>query len=252
MRRTAFVDEMAAASEFHTGDVVRKTGLRDFFPSPYVGRVLYSNPRTGKVQVQWPWGSMQESPVELIRDATGDFIPPLAMDQHYWTYESCYHEDSKDTQKVNDKWRKKLSSRIADRHLQQHALKRIISRHEEDTMPVYRAACKAWHFGLDEIEAFRRISAELGDNFTTDSIRLTISNLYNFGQRLAIYWKDTSRRYRVTKRERESGQLHCPRCARDKDGNRPILKPRTYRQSKKVYSCSKCGFHISPKDLVYE
>jgi len=241
---------MAAAGEFNTGDVVRKTGLRDFFPSPYVGRVLYSNSRTGKVQVQWPWGAMQESPVELIRDASEDFTPPLAMDQHYWSYEGCYHEDGKDTQKADDKWRKKLSDKVASRYLHHNKLAQIIEKYEADTLPVYRAACKAWHFGLDEVTALRKISAELANEFGTDAIRLTIANLYELGRRLAIYWKDNSRRYKVTKREKESGDLYCPRCAKDKDGNRSVLKPRTYRQNKRVYSCAKCGFHISPKDLI--
>jgi len=250
MRRVAYVDEMAAASEFKTGDVVRKTGLRDFVPSPYAGRVLYSNPRTGKVQVQWPWGAMQESPVELIRDASEDFIPPLAMDQHYWSYEGRYHENGKETEKEDKKWRKGLSNKVASGFLQQRKLARIIDRHEERTMPIYRAACKAWHFGLDEVTALRRISAELSEEFNTDAIRLTIANLYELGRRLAIYWKDNSRRYKVTKREKESGELYCPRCAKDKDGQRSILKPRTYRQNKRVWSCSKCGFHISPKDLI--
>jgi predicted RNA-binding Zn-ribbon protein involved in translation (DUF1610 family) len=248
MQRTAYVDEMAAASEFHTGDIVRKTGLRDNLHTPYVGEVLFSNPRTGKVQVQWPWGAMQESSVELIRDTSEDFRPPLAMDQQYWSYEGCYHLDGKEVEKVDNKWRKKLSTNIAGTFLRQNMLNSIVSTYERETMPLYRAACKAFHFDLDEVEAFRRISAVLSEDYTTDAIRLTVSNLY----KLAIYWKDTTRRYRVTKSEKADGKLYCPRCAKDENGNRSELKARVYRQGKKVYTCGRCGFHISPKDLTFE
>src|SRR5688572_460220 len=77
MRRIAFVDEVAASAAFSSGDVVRKTSMRDFVLSPYAGRVLYSSPKTGKVMVQWPWGSEQESPHELVKDLSGDYAPPI-------------------------------------------------------------------------------------------------------------------------------------------------------------------------------
>lgn len=232
MKRTAFVDEMAIASEFHTGDVVRKTGLRDFLLSPYVGRVVYSNTRTGKVTVQWPWGADQESPVELVKDSSGDFIPPMAVNQYYSSYESEYHICTEQKDKEAAKWRKSLASNIIDKF-------------EESTLPVWRAACKAWHHGLDQVDAFRRLSSAFSEKYGTDTVRRTVSNLYGLGERLAIYYgRDKKRGYKVTNKEKASGKFSCPRC-------RSNLQQRTYRQGKKVYLCRQCGFTISPKDLIY-
>lgn len=231
MNRTAFVDEMAVASEFCTGDVVRKTGLRDFLLSPYVGRVVYSNVRTGKVLVQWPWGAEQESPVELVKDSSGDFTPLMAVNQYYLSYESEYHTHSEQKDKEANKWRKSIASAIVDKF-------------EISTLPVWRAACKAWHHQLNELDAFQKISVVLASEFGTDTIRRTVSNLYGLGEKLAIYYKDNKRRYRVTNKEKTSGRLICPRC-------KSYLKPRTYRQGKKVFLCKQCGFTISPQDLIY-
>jgi ribosomal protein L37AE/L43A len=227
----AFVDEMAIAGEFCTGDVVRKTGLRDFLLSPYVGRVVYSNTRTGKVTVQWPWGAEQESPVELVKDSSGDFVPPLLTNQYYSSYESEYHICSEQKDKEADKWRKTLASRIVDKY-------------ETLTMPIWRAACKAWHNNISQIDAFYKLSNIFAEKFGTDTVRRTVSNLYGSGERLAIYYKDNKRRYRVTNKEKSSGRLMCPRC-------KSYLKPRTYRQGKRVFLCKQCGFTISPKDLIY-
>jgi len=232
MRREAFVDEMALASEFGTDDVVRKTDLRDFVLSPYVGRVLYSNPRTGKVTVQWPWGVAQESPVELVRDLSGDFSPPMLVDQSYSSYESASWTFNSDTEKANEKWRKSIASSI-------------VKKYELHTMPLWRAACKAWHFKLDEVEAYNKISAALHDEYWDDTIKKTIANLYNLGRHLAIYWKDNTRKYKVTKREKASGRKYCPRCKSE-------LKPRIYRQGQKILTCKTCGFAISPEDLTDE
>lgn len=241
---TAFVDEMAMAGDFITGQVVRKTGLRDFMLSPYVGRVVYANPRTGKVTVQWPWGAEQESPVELVRDASEDLVPPLATHQLYPSYESEYHQNDTEHLKSIDKWRKTLASRIAARYNRIKMLEHIVTRYEERTKPIWRAACKAWHQKVSEIAAFQAIAVNFEPEFGTDAVRLTIANLYDLGRKLAIYYKDNNRRYKVTNREKASGKFTCPRC-------KTVLKPRTYRQGKKILLCQSCGFSISPKDLVH-
>jgi hypothetical protein len=228
MIRTAFVDDRLVAREFNTDDVVRKPGQVGHFMSPYVGRVLYSNYATGIVSVQWPWGQEQERASELIRDMSGDFLPP-SCDQGYSTWESSRNINSDAVVKADEKWRNSLASKI-------------VARYEDYTMPVYRAACKAAHFGLDEIEAYNRIAFALADIYGDDTVRRTIANLYETGRRLAIYWKDSKRRYRVTQKEKASGTLYCPRCG-------GILKPRVYRAGQRVMLCSGCGFSIHPRDL---
>ena len=229
IKRTAFVDERIMAGGFATGDVVRKTGLRDLLLSPYVGRVLYSNPETGKVAVQWPWGSEQESPVELVKDTSKDYVPPVGVDQSYSTWESSRHTHDEGTNESDSKWRKSVASSV-------------VIRYEQRTLPIWRAACKAWHHGLEEFDAFKRINASLGADYGDDAIRITVANLYELGRRLAIYWGNKKRQYRVTQREKSSGATFCPRC-------KFKLKPRVFRQGQRVLQCKNCGFSIHPEDL---
>jgi len=229
MLRTAFVDDQLYAREFNTGDVVRKAGLRDFVLTPYVGRVLYSNVDTGKVHVQWPWGAIEEPATELIKDAS-TFYPPPVMDQSYSTWEGSRNVNSPEVVKADDKWRSSLASRITQKY-------------EERTLPLYRAACEAWHCEMPEIEAYVKMAAVFGPEFGDDAVRITIANLYGLGRQVAIYWKDSKRRYKITQKEKASGKISCPRC-------KAMMKPRVYRQGRKVLQCDGCGFSIHPKDLV--
>src|SRR3989304_593812 len=190
MYRVAFIDNQLLALDFHSGDAVQRGGLHDFFLTPYVGRVLYSNPATGRVTVQWPWGAEQESPAELVKlnNELIQYFPP-SIDQSYSSLDQAKNTDDKDTLKSDAKWRKSLASRA-------------VVRFEEEAKPVWREACRLWHQNTDEIEAFQRLSSKFGDRFSHDVVRLTISNLYNMGKRFAIYWRDKNRQYRVTKKEK--------------------------------------------------
>jgi predicted RNA-binding Zn-ribbon protein involved in translation (DUF1610 family) len=235
--RVAFVDDVAAAKDFTSGDVVRKTDFRNFFPSPYAGRVVFVDYRNGTVQVQWPWGSEQEYPTELIRDLSGDVAPPMSLDQTYSTWSQTRFENDAVALKADAKWRKSLTASV-------------VARYEASTAPLWRAACKAHHDGLDEIAAFMSLSAGLSEQYGDDAVRLTVANLYDAGRtlspRLALYWKDKGRRYKVTQREKSMGKIRCPRCGAEG------MRPRTYRANKKVLSCTGCGFSISPKDLIWD
>lgn len=235
MLKTAFVDDCQAAKDFATGDIVRKTDFRGFLPSPYVGRVVYSNPLTGTVQVQWPWGSEQELATILIKDTSGDTMPPESLNQSYSTWEWTQHDKSKESVKADEKWRKSLAS--------------VTAAYEKHTLPLWRAACKAHHAGMDDISAYKAIVAALGDIYGAEAVRVTVSNLYLAGSvlpaRLALYWKDNGRRYKVTQQEKDCKKFKCPRCSGWK------VKPRAYRQGKKVLQCRDCGFSVSPKDLVW-
>ena len=226
--RIAFVDDQLIARDFNTGDVVRKAGLRDFVLSPYIGRVIYSNVDTGKIQVQWPWGAELETASELIRDTSGFFAVTQA-DQSYSTWEGARNDGSDAAQKADQKFRKKLSSRVVDAY-------------EDLTLPLWRAACEAWHCEMDEIETYFRMASVFGKEYGQEAVRLTVSNLYEHGRRLSIYWKNNKRRYKVTQKEKSSGKVVCPRC-------KGMLKPRTYRQGKRVLQCQNCSFVIHPSDL---
>jgi len=229
--KTAFIDEQLLAGDFSTGDLVRKVGLHAFSISPYVGRVIYSNVDTGKIHVQWPWGAEQESPVELMRLVDPEVLPPT-FDQSFKTWESEHHKDGKEVEKLDQKFRKSIASRIVDAY-------------ETKTLPLYHAACEAWHCQMPEIETYVRMASVFGDDFGDEAIRLTVSNLYESGRRLAIYWKDKKRRYKTTRKERELKCFSCPRC-------KSILRPRTYRQGRRVLMCKTCSFAIAPSDIIFK
>jgi hypothetical protein len=232
--RLAFVDDQLLAREFHSGDIVRKAGYRDFVLSPYVGRVIYSSPDTGKVHVQWPWGEEEISPTELVKDASESFMPPMQADQMYTTHEMSRNIDSPEVVKADDKWRKSLTaSSLASR---------IVDQYEQYTLPLWRAACEAWHCEIPEIEAFQRMAKVFGSEYGQEAVRITVANLYELGRRLALYWKDPKRRYKTTQREKQTGKLSCPRC-------HGVLKPRVYRHGGRVMLCKGCGFAIHPRDI---
>ena len=236
MLRTAFVDDQLIARDFNTGDVVRKAGIRDFVLSPYVGRVLYSNVDTGKIQVQWPWGAEIETASELIRD-TSNYFAPTQADQSYLTWEGSRNFNTKESQKADAKWRKSLAAQA-------------IEKYEIKTLPLWRAACEAWHCGMGEVETFFRMSSVFGPEYGQDAVRLTVANLYELGSRLAIYWKNNKRKYRTTQTEQSNGKFVCPRC-------KGLLKPRVHTRGRRVLQCSVrpdgskgCGFSIDPRDIT--
>lgn len=227
MRRVAFIDERALAKNFKTGDIVQKTGLRDLLPAPYYGRVLFANIETGVVTVQWPWGAGQEYPSELNPILAKDVKQILDLNQWYSNWDGARHGIYGDEP---DSSYQGLSAKIA-------------AAYEHRTLPVWRAACREMHYGANEVQAFVRLSARFSEEFGADAVRLTVSNLYEAARRMAVYWHDSKRRYKVTKQEKNSGKLTCARC-------KNVMKPRTYRQGKRVFQCRMCGFTIHPSDLV--
>lgn len=228
--RTAFIDDKLAAHGFHTGDAVRKPGLSGIWLSPYAGKVLWSNTDTGKVQVQWPWGAESESAIELILSAS-DSVSVPNYDQSYSTWESTKYIDSPEVLKADGKWRKSLAS--------------VVSSHEALLDQVRYQACKLACHDVSEPLASFLVATKFDNVLDTGISRYEVSSVYSHGRRLAIYWKDSGRRFRVTQREKNSGVLECPRC----DG---VLKPRIYRQGRRVLLCRVCGFVIRPKDLVHK
>lgn len=236
MIRTAFVDDQLLAREFRSGDFVRKTGNHEFTYSPYVGRVLYSNTDIGKVSVQWPWGVESESPSSLSKEVNGDQLPLLTTDQSYSTWESARWISSPAIDKADARWRSELIKTASE------SAAFISDSFERSTLPVWRAACLEWHRETPELEAMNRISSDFSEEHGFDVVRRTVANVYSLGHRLAIYWKDSNRRYRITQREKSTGKITCPRCG-------GLLKPRTYRKGSRMLQCKACGFSIHPRDV---
>lgn len=209
MIRTAFIDDQKMSADFKVNDIVRKPGLRGLFISPYTGVVQVVNRALGIVLVQWPWGIEQERPCDLILDTSGDFRP------------------------TNNAFN--TSTTWGD-------LPFVASSVSRQDGPVRLFASKVMHRGFDELETFVETCNVFHKTHSNASVRSVVSSLFEDASRIAIYWKDNRRRYRVTQRERESGILFCPRC-------RSHLKPRTYTKGRKHFMCKECGFSIHPKDL---
>jgi len=231
MHRTAYVDDKLFAVEFRTGDTVRKSNIREFILTPFVGRVLFSNTDTGKVSVQWPWGAEQEDPTMLVKTATSEGLPPGSIDTSYDTWEKSRFTGDSASSKSDAKWRSSLASSI-------------VSDFNKQTASVRQAAELAIYEGLDEATAGSRISSVFADKYGADCVASVVADVYEGARRFAIYRKDSSRKYQVSRSERAAGHLRCPRCASG-------LKNRTYRQGQTIKQCRNCGFSIANDDLVY-
>lgn len=227
--RVAFTDDVLYAKEFITGDCVRKTGIRDFVLTPFPGRVVYSNTDTGVVMVQWPWGAESNYASELVHDKSGDFVVPF-MDQTYKTWESARYTNTPEDIRDGEKFRKSIASSI-------------LQDYSNLVKPVYHAACKMWYQEIPEVEALVKLSSDFSDNYGFEVVRSTIQDIYDTGKRIAIYWGSSNRKYRMTKSEKTSGRVACPRCS-------SVLQPRTYRHARKIMQCRNCGFSIHNKDLM--
>lgn len=232
MNRYAFVDDKLYSQEFASGDIVRRVNIRDYIITPYVGRVIYANYNTGIVMVQWPWGAVVEPPTELIKVGAGnhDFVPPLKLDTSYSTWEKESYGFTTDSVKADEKWRKSIASSI-------------VSEYEHQTKPVYVAACKAYYDSVPEVEAITRIAAEYADEYGFDTVRRTVGNLYGLGRRVALYWKNSQRKYKTSQAERASGKLKCPRCS-------SRMANRIYRANRAIKQCRSCGFSIHNRDII--
>lgn len=230
MNRTAFVDDKLFAAEFRTGDSVRKSNIREFILTPFVGRVLFSNTDVGKVHVQWPWGAEQEDPTLLVKVATPENHPPQRIDTSYDTWEKARFTGDAQTEKDDKKWRSSLASQIA-LDWQKH------------TRPVYNAACLAVYSGVDQSTASAKIASMFGAHHGPDEISQVVGDVFEGARRFAIYWKDSTRKYKATAREREGNYLSCPRCASK-------MKPRTYRHQQAIQQCRNCGFSIASEDII--
>jgi len=223
--RVAFVDDQLSARQFHTNDVVRKPGVRGIFISPYVGKVLWANVSTGKIMVQWPWGSALEDPTELIIDRTSDFEAP-SYDQSYSSYEGAVNIDSSEDPKA--KSRQSTSDILA--------MKWDLAR-ERAKVSVHRAMDD----GLTKSQIVNLVSSAF-PLIGKVNVSTIVDDEFRYGRRLAIYWRDKKRLYRVTQKERASGVMGCPRC-------KGALKRRVYREAKRIWMCRTCGFSIHPEDL---
>ncbi len=225
--RLAFVDDRLYAKEFRTNECVRKTGLRDFVLTPYAGRVLYSNPDTGVVVVQWPWGAENNTPTELVHDKSGDFGLPM-LDQSYKTWESARYTSTPESNKTDAKWRKSLASDI---HLD----------YQDKIKPLYVSISKLVYNNVPEKTAPKylgRFASKLGDYVVEEAI----SDVYTEARRIAFKYQKSTNKYMVSPVELEQG-LSCPRCFCGIDDSG--------RKKRVMIQCPSCGFTALMETLQY-
>ena len=217
MERTAYVDNRLLARQFKSGDVVRKTDLIDTFAIPYVGRVIYSNPLTGHVMVQWPWGAEQATPADLLKDTSNDIEAPLFFDD-YSSYDKAMIMNVPMAQKIASKYNK------------------CISR-------CYSCTCKAIHYGAgpdESVKVFERLAAGLDEEVKS----VLFNRLFN-KSRLALYYKSSPRKYQMTRGEEMRKNASCPKC-------KSVMRPAKVSKNAHVFRCSnvECKFMIHPEDVL--
>lgn len=224
--RVAFVDDRLYAREFRTNDCVRKTGLRDFVLTPYAGRVLYSNPDTGVVVVQWPWGAENNTPTELVPDKSGDFGLPQ-LDQSYKTWESSRYTSSSNTE-GDVKWRKSLAAEI------QHDFR-------EMTKPLYVDVSKLLYKNVPQAEAPRHLTRH-ESRYGSYVINQAVNDVYGEAHRIAMKYTKSTNKYEATMAEKQHG-LDCPRC------HTAITD--SGRFQKVMVQCPVCGFSALLENIQF-
>jgi hypothetical protein len=232
MYRVAFVDDQLLCKDFKADDSVRKTSLRDYILTPYVGKVLFSNERIGKVAVKWPWGIESESPAELVKVVDANFVANESVDS-YDTHESASANRTKFKKTSSDR---KLS--FADA-----SAKEMRNEFETLNKPVYIAAAKSIHDGKSEIQARHDLVWKFAKDFGYDAVNDIVNDVYGQGYRLAIYWKASQRKYQLTKSEISSGKMNCPRC-------RKAMGKVRYKHQTSLSQCKRCGFAITHEDIL--
>lgn len=68
-------------------------------------------------------------------------------------------------------------------------------------------------------------------------------------KRVAMYWADRDRKYKMTKAEQECGKPSCPRC-KDAPALKRCVFRRTEGQSERLLGCPQCMFLIHDTDIV--
>lgn len=68
-------------------------------------------------------------------------------------------------------------------------------------------------------------------------------------KRVAMYWADRDRKYKMTKAEHECGKPSCPRC-KDAPALKRCVFRRTEGQSERLLGCPQCMFLIHDTDIV--
>lgn len=67
--------------------------------------------------------------------------------------------------------------------------------------------------------------------------------------RVAMYWADRDRKYKMTKAEHECGKPSCPRC-KDAPALKRCVFRRTEGQSERLLGCPQCMFLIHDSDIL--
>ena len=77
----------------------------------------------------------------------------------------------------------------------------------------------------------------------------TVSNRVAMTRRVALYWADKNRQYRMNKSEISSGKAYCPKC-----GVEHVLRPTNYKMrdgvSERLLGCNNCLFLVKELDIL--
>lgn len=216
--KTSYVDYQALAAQFKVGEFVRKIDpvRGKEFASFLEGRVEAVLKGIGFVDVAFPWGTDRVSPDMLVRVKENPAVYSDFLDSY----------DRRKGGHIEEPMHRRVAAAAASKHA-----------------VLYETALRMREAGIAELDAYHKMSGRWSDKLGDGPVREAVSYAYEAADKVAIYWKDRGRQYVPTKRERETGVLHCPRCKCEM--GRTIYKKRT-----KLYACPECLFLIQPCDLI--
>lgn len=89
-------------------------------------------------------------------------------------------------------------------------------------------------------------TVEVSGGPAMDLEKVSHSVAQSFLEKQALYWADKGRKYRVTRREQESGDFTCPKCNEEDT----YLKPCVYKKRVRLLGCPSCLFLIKESDIL--
>lgn len=222
------IDYWKLTRNFSVGDTVQKVNLSEGALSPYVGHVVQVSLGLGVLEVQWPFGTEQAYPDDLVRvnPKFFGFLPP-GLNQSYPTVGGR-------GSKTASLWSSDLPT------------------------PFYMHLAKSWHNGVSSVIAYDdwyRANPKSNDalvrseteKFYRLGVRASDLRLAAVAHKTAAYWVAQNRQYRATSTDLKAGKPSCPKCSSS-------MRRTTYRMEEgskhKVFACPKCLTIIDPSSIL--
>jgi hypothetical protein len=162
--RTLFPMQSSVLS-FRVGDHVKKLSPSNVNDNNIVGVVSHILPKTYKLNVQWPYGNVQEAPEDVYKVSPQQHPATVAYDSSYSSWENTQSERAFGSLPKRPAMEHRLASKVAHRHLDKvSTLAAEIEAHKY----AKHSALQAY------VSLSSKYAAEIGDSL----LRELVSNIY--------------------------------------------------------------------------